>query len=264
VYNFNLPQGIEPHYTRYITYITSLITRTKPLSGYIEKHHILPKSMGGVEDKSNIIHLTAKEHFIAHHILWKCGYITMKSCFFIMSHQKTSTGEWGRRLTLKEYILLKEDFIEHCLKRNKFSIGRICSIETKLKISKSHKGKKLSPEHLAHLMGRPVSETTRKKIAESNRGQKRSEGSKQKMRESRLKFMQEHPEEAKAFASKGQKGKILSNGRASKVLNLDTKEIFESISLASFSYPKANRTAIGMCCRGERKTAGKHRWAYAD
>ena len=38
---------------------------------YLETHHILPKSMGGTNDKENLVNLTAKAHYIAHHLLWK-------------------------------------------------------------------------------------------------------------------------------------------------------------------------------------------------
>lgn len=37
----------------------------------IEKHHIVPKSMGGTNAKSNIVFFTPKEHYVAHHLLWK-------------------------------------------------------------------------------------------------------------------------------------------------------------------------------------------------
>lgn len=36
---------------------------------YYERHHILPKCMGGTNDEENLIDLFAKEHFIAHKIL---------------------------------------------------------------------------------------------------------------------------------------------------------------------------------------------------
>lgn len=38
---------------------------------YCEKHHIIPKSLGGSDDQSNLIMLTAREHFIAHRLLLK-------------------------------------------------------------------------------------------------------------------------------------------------------------------------------------------------
>ena len=39
------------------------------LKGYYEKHHILPKCMGGLDTKDNLVYLTAKEHFICHKLL---------------------------------------------------------------------------------------------------------------------------------------------------------------------------------------------------
>jgi len=39
--------------------------------GYFEKHHILPKSLGGSNDKNNLVKLTAREHFICHWLLVK-------------------------------------------------------------------------------------------------------------------------------------------------------------------------------------------------
>lgn len=39
--------------------------------GYVEKHHILPKSMGGSDEKENLVYLTAREHFVAHFLLAK-------------------------------------------------------------------------------------------------------------------------------------------------------------------------------------------------
>lgn len=38
---------------------------------YSERHHIIPKSLGGTNDKDNIVRLTAREHFICHLLLTK-------------------------------------------------------------------------------------------------------------------------------------------------------------------------------------------------
>lgn len=40
-------------------------------TGYVEVHHILPRCLGGADDKSNLVKLTAKEHFICHLLLTK-------------------------------------------------------------------------------------------------------------------------------------------------------------------------------------------------
>lgn len=39
---------------------------------YTERHHIIPKSMGGADDTENLVRLTAREHYIAHQCLVRC------------------------------------------------------------------------------------------------------------------------------------------------------------------------------------------------
>ena len=38
---------------------------------YYEKHHIIPRCLGGSDDSNNIVMLTAREHFLAHYLLTK-------------------------------------------------------------------------------------------------------------------------------------------------------------------------------------------------
>lgn len=51
----------------------SIIERAKNrvYDGYTEDHHIIPKSMGGTDHKSNIVSLTPEEHFLIHILLIK-------------------------------------------------------------------------------------------------------------------------------------------------------------------------------------------------
>lgn len=41
------------------------------VEGYVERHHIIPKSLGGSNKKHNRVCLTAREHYIAHRLLVK-------------------------------------------------------------------------------------------------------------------------------------------------------------------------------------------------
>lgn len=41
------------------------------LEGYVEKHHIIPVALGGSNAKWNLVLLTAREHYIAHLLLFK-------------------------------------------------------------------------------------------------------------------------------------------------------------------------------------------------
>lgn len=41
-----------------------------PLLNY-ERHHIIPKAMGGTDEDSNLVRLTVREHFVVHMLLWR-------------------------------------------------------------------------------------------------------------------------------------------------------------------------------------------------
>jgi hypothetical protein len=51
----------------------SLITRGKSrkLNCYVEKHHIIPRCLGGSDDDDNLVELTPEEHYLAHQLLVK-------------------------------------------------------------------------------------------------------------------------------------------------------------------------------------------------
>lgn len=55
----------------YYDLIENAKKRTFPEGEYSESHHILPKSLGGSNKKSNIVQLYAREHYIAHILLYK-------------------------------------------------------------------------------------------------------------------------------------------------------------------------------------------------
>ena len=57
-------------YDKFIQDILDTRGRFGILSGeYKERHHIIPKCMGGSNDDSNLIDLYAREHFEAHRLL---------------------------------------------------------------------------------------------------------------------------------------------------------------------------------------------------
>lgn len=56
-------------YTKWYYNIIEAANLRPLISGYIEKHHIIPKSLGGSDKKINIVPLTAREHFIVHLLL---------------------------------------------------------------------------------------------------------------------------------------------------------------------------------------------------
>lgn len=78
------------------------------LSTYIEVHHIQPKALGGTDDPSNLVKLTAKEHFIAHLLLAKLYGDTMWVAVLRMkSNSKNSRmyaiakQKWSQTMSIK-------------------------------------------------------------------------------------------------------------------------------------------------------------------
>jgi hypothetical protein len=56
-------------YCEFINNILNTRGRFNCNDEYHERHHIIPKCMGGTDDKENLIDLLAREHFVAHRLL---------------------------------------------------------------------------------------------------------------------------------------------------------------------------------------------------
>lgn len=96
--------------TWYYSIIDSSLTRIQNKSEYIERHHIIPKSLGGSNDKSNLVSLTAKEHFICHALL--CRMCINRDHYFKMlnafQRMQTSNSD-QKRYTSNLYQYFKEE-----------------------------------------------------------------------------------------------------------------------------------------------------------
>lgn len=79
-------------------------------SGYTEQHHIIPRSLGGSDDKDNLVGLSAKEHFICHLLLTKIyskhsmEYYKVAFAFLMML---TKSKSQDRYITSRKYEELK-------------------------------------------------------------------------------------------------------------------------------------------------------------
>lgn len=64
---------MNPIVNKYSKWYNQLIElrRNRQPTGYVEAHHIIPKSLGGSNSEDNLILLYPKEHFIAHLLLTK-------------------------------------------------------------------------------------------------------------------------------------------------------------------------------------------------
>jgi hypothetical protein len=80
-----------------------LIVRGKHriFNGYTEKHHIIPRCMGGSNDLKNIVKLTPEEHYIAHQLLCKIypknDALVLAAAMMIVNRPSNKLYGWIRR-----------------------------------------------------------------------------------------------------------------------------------------------------------------------
>lgn len=111
--------------------------KNRELEEYYEKHHILPKSLGGTNSIDNIVNLTAREHWICHKLLTKFTIKEFKMkmhCAFWRMCNPQGNKEY-HKIPSHSYAAARENFSEY---RKKYFRH---TEESKKKISKSTKGK---------------------------------------------------------------------------------------------------------------------------
>jgi hypothetical protein len=138
----------------------SIIDRAKirVLNCYKEKHHIIPKCLGGGNHKTNIVELTAKEHFICHLLLCEIypKENSLKSARWAMTCLRSRNHNRKYNVSASQYDRIKNEmaYLKTGVKRSddikdrisKKMSGRVLSDEQKKKISESMLGKKKSDE----------------------------------------------------------------------------------------------------------------------
>lgn len=109
----------------------NLIECRKALSykGYTEKHHIIPRCLGGNDEPSNLVYLSAREHFIAHALLCKIypGNFKLASALMLMSTDKAGNRINNRLYSYHRKIFAKANsqfFKEYWKNNNHPMLGR--------------------------------------------------------------------------------------------------------------------------------------------
>ena len=159
----------------YFNIISSAQARTEDLV-YFEKHHILPKSLGGKNNKENLVNLTAREHFICYRLLTKMVSTTkhkyqMWNAFSCMLYRENSSQQ-RYQISSKKFETIKKagadiksqlwsgennpmyNKTHSAESREKMKIaatGRIRSDEYKENLSNSLKNKPKSKKHKANM-----------------------------------------------------------------------------------------------------------------
>jgi len=86
--------------------------KVRELQGYGEKHHIVPKCLGGSNEKENLVKLTAREHYICHKILAKIypKNVKVAFAFIAMCNKRNSNQEQRYTPTSREYEQAKRHY----------------------------------------------------------------------------------------------------------------------------------------------------------
>lgn len=165
--------------------------RFRSLTGYKERHHVVPRCLGGTNAKDNMVNLTAEEHFVAHQLLVRIypNDIRLLSAAIFMT-----AGPCGR-VNNKMYGWMRVRF------------GRLTSLRRKGKPSHPH-----TPESKAKFratrLGHPVSEETRQKLRIAHTGRQPTIEQRANMSAARL--GKTIPPETRAVMSAAQKGHTVS------------------------------------------------------
>jgi|688.fasta_scaffold749808_1 hypothetical protein len=166
---------IENKYTKLYYKITSN-AKQRITEGYTELHHIIPQSMGGSNNKENLVHLTAREHFICHWLLIKMTEGEDRSKMLYALNGMKAENRYQQRYHTKITARVYEKYrIEHAENHSKRMKGR----------KAWNKGVPQTEEHKeknrqAALQRAPKSEETIAKWKESRAGYIASEETKQK------------------------------------------------------------------------------------
>ena len=167
-----------------------------------EQHHIIPKSLGGNNDKQNMVRLTPREHFIAHALLTKMcidskNKRSMSYAFVLMKISHNSVG-YSRVGNGKLYEQIKNKVREDFLgEKNPFYGNKSMSGENNPFYGKKH------------------TEETRKKISLANTG--KTIGDKNPF------YGKTHTEETKKMLSKQKKRSVSIIFLDGKVVKFDSR-----------------------------------------
>lgn len=145
---------------------------------YYENHHILPKCLGGSNDKSNLVLLTAKEHYIAHKLLL-CIYPGQKMA--LAFHKMTYSKNGNYIKSAKDYEYCRHFISLYNSGNNHPMSGKTHSEESKNKMRKPHAKltdetkilfSKLRSGENNPMFGKKQSNETKEKISVSKKGKK--------------------------------------------------------------------------------------------
>lgn len=162
----------------YSKHYSALISRakTRVLEGYVERHHIKPKCLGGTDDIDNLVALTAREHFIAHLLLMKLYPLEPRLVYAV--RMMCVSNDQQNRSDNRTYEWLKVKYIKTItgVKRGPYK---------KESKPRTPRAKETKPRNRVYI--RTAEQSARAHATRKLNGYTHSEETKQKIRESNIK-----------------------------------------------------------------------------
>jgi len=217
----------DKSYNEYIQTILDQRANIKDDDNYQEKHHIIPKCLGGSDCEDNLIFLYPQEHYYAHKLLAQQypNHQGLRLAWYVLSHKKNSESELLNEIDAEEYAELKNSMIDFYKNINS---GRKKTLATRQKISENHAdvSKEKNP-----MWGKHHTLETREKLRQVNLGKSMSEDVKIKMSKA-LSGIPKTQETIQNMKKSSWKNRGLKNPSCKKVVCLETGEIFDSVAEA--------------------------------
>lgn len=120
--------------------IISSRKENKP-TGVVERHHIVPRCLGGDDSTENVIAVTPREHYVCHYLLAKMHGGSLWAAYYLMSHPKTNSGR-EIFVTSKMYETARKNYISYLKTKTgekNPNFGNVYSKQAREKISRSRK-----------------------------------------------------------------------------------------------------------------------------
>lgn len=153
----------------YIELLSKYGVQSKPKEMYVERHHIVPKSVGGTNDKENLVYIPARVHFICHRLLCKIYKESdkLKFAFWAMCNQLHGDVTREYKVTSKVFEEAKKEF---ALANSRLHTGKKMSEEYCKALSARMQGHTINAKGESNpLYGVPRTEEVKAKISEAIR-----------------------------------------------------------------------------------------------
>ena len=217
---------------------------------YKERHHIVPRSMGGSDDAENLIALTAGDHYFAHLCLAKWHGGNQWAGVWAMSALK-SRGREVKKYSRRKMVAVAR---KKSLGENNPSKMPHVKLLRKIQLTENNPmwGVDRSGEN------NPMFGV---KLCGSKNGMfGKSMSDAEKAKRSKMYLGSNNPNYGRKLSAIA-KQKI-SSATSVAVVNLDTGDRFDRVSDAAL-FVNRSVAAVSSCLVGKSKTCAGYRWAYA-